>query len=125
MILHTNAISALFVGDDKLGAVLSASPQHQLPAIVLGEYRFGLMRSRHRRRLSPLLDQLETECDVLARDTETARVYAVLRDQLREKGRPIPEKDVWIAALAIQYQQPIVSRDPHYDLAPGVERISW
>jgi len=27
---------------------------------------------------------------------------------LRTKGRPIPENDIWIAALALQHQQPVV-----------------
>ena len=42
-----------------------------------------------------------------------------------DQGRPIPENDVWIAALARQHELPIVSRDEHFDDVPGVERLAW
>jgi predicted nucleic acid-binding protein len=47
----------------------------------------------------------------------TAESYAQVRDELRRKGRPIPENDVWIAALARQHDQPVVARGFHF--APG------
>ena len=37
MILDTNAISALLVGDRALGAVLEAERRHHLPVVVIGE----------------------------------------------------------------------------------------
>jgi predicted nucleic acid-binding protein len=49
MILDTNAVSALFEGDRALASVLEVAARHELPAIVIGEYRYGLARSRHRR----------------------------------------------------------------------------
>ncbi|HTS18456.1 MAG TPA: type II toxin-antitoxin system VapC family toxin [Verrucomicrobiae bacterium] len=125
MILDTNAVSALFVGDNNLARVLSGSPRHQLPVIVLGEYRYGLKRSRHPKALESLLDQLERESDVLPIDADTAAVYADVRDQLRRRGTPLPENDVWIAALALQYDQPIISQDQHFDLVPRLRRLGW
>lgn len=34
----------------------------------------------------------------------TARQYARISQELRTKGRPIPQNDMWIAALAMQHQ---------------------
>jgi predicted nucleic acid-binding protein len=125
MILDTNAISALFVGDEDLAQVLAVSPRHHLPVIVLGEYRYGLKRSRHRARLESLLEQLEHESDILSIDAGTAVIYADVREQLRQRGSPIPENDVWIAALAVQHHQPVVSQDEHFDWITGLRRIGW
>jgi tRNA(fMet)-specific endonuclease VapC len=125
VILDTNAVSALFIGDKRLARVLAISPWHHLPVIVLGEYRYGLKRSRHRRSLEELLEQLELESEVLTVDTGTAVVYAEVRDQLRQRGTPLPENDIWIAALAFQHHQPIVSQDEHFDLVAGLHRLSW
>ncbi len=125
MILDTNAVSALLAGDLDLAEVLGQAPRHELPVIVVGEYRFGLLRSRHRSTLEPLLEALVDACDVLAIEAETARVYALVRDRLRQAGTPIPENDVWIAALAHQHGLPVVSRDAHFDRVEGVTRLSW
>lgn len=125
MILDTNAVSALFAGDSRLGRVLAGDTQHHLPVIVIGEYRFGLLRSRGGGRLGRLLDSLIRESVVLSVVDETATHYARVRQELRRTGRPIPENDVWIAALARQHRERIVSRDGHFDAIEGLVRLSW
>jgi len=125
VILDTNAVSALLSGDPALAERLSYARRHHLPVIVIGEYRYGLMRSRHRRNLSLLLDSLVRESLVLRVDESTAQTYAEIRDELRACGRPIPENDVWIAALARQHAEPIVSRDEHFDEVRTLRRVGW
>ena len=125
MILDTNAVSALFEGDDSLGFVLDPEQQHDLPVIVIGEYRFGLLFSRHRRHLTLLLDILIRESRVLSVSEETAMHYSTTRQRLRKAGHPIPENDIWIAALARQYGLPVVSQDEHFDSVEGIERVGW
>ena len=125
MILDTNAVSALLAGDKELAVVLASGERHHLPVIVIGEYRYGLLRSKHRQRLGPLLDILIRESIPLAVDVETTDHYAQVRDELRRGGTPIPENDVWIAALARQHAEPVVSRDEHFDAVKGIVRHSW
>lgn len=125
MILDTNAVSAVLSGDAGIAAVLEAAERHHLPVVVIGEYHFGLMRSSARTRLEPLLDTLIRESVVLRVDEATASAYAVVRNELREAGRPIPENDVWIAALARQHDLPVLSRDRHLDAVPGLDRRVW
>lgn len=124
-LLDTNAVSALLAGDKALGRVLETDERHALPTIVLGEYRFGLLRARARRALEPLLDELERESVVLNVEADTARVYAQVRERLRRAGKSIPENDVWIAALAVQHGLPVVSRDAHLDWVEGLTRLTW
>ena len=125
MILDTNAVSALFDGDKSLATVLSVAERHHLPAVTLGEYRYGLKFSRHKRALEALLEALESESFSLALDNDTARHYADIRSELKIAGRPIPENDIWIAALARQHRIPIVSRDGHFDDVRGIRRMGW
>ena len=40
-------------------------------------------------------------------------------------GQPIPENDLWIAALARQHRLPILSNDAHFDQVSGVKRLGW
>ncbi len=125
MILDTNAVSALFVGDPDLGELLATEARHHLPVVVLGEYRYGLRRSRYRQHLEALLETLIQESVVLPVDEATAETYAEVREELRERGRPIPENDLWIAALARQHAQAVVSRDEHFDEVSGLQRLVW
>lgn len=125
MILDTNAVSAILVGAPELERLLADSERHHLPLIVIGEYLFGLMGSRHRRRLEPLLGQLEAESIILYADRETAGHYAAIRHELKKKGRPIPENDVWIGSLARQHNLQIASLDSHLDEIPGLARVAW
>ena len=125
MILDTNAVSALLSGDPALARLLERSERHQLPVLVIGEYRYGLLRSRHRQTLSAFLETLIRESVVLRVDEATTEHYAAVRSELREAERPIPENDVWIAALSRQHRQPLVSRDEHFDVIAGLERLGW
>ena len=125
MILDTNAVSALFVGDPALEKLLSRAARHELPVIVVGEYRYGLARSRARKPLLTLLDQLIDESTVLDVTPRTAEIYAVVREGLRAKGTPISENDVWISALAIEHGLDVVSRDTDFDHVAGVRRRGW
>jgi tRNA(fMet)-specific endonuclease VapC len=125
MILDTNAVSALLSGDPALASLLESSERHHLPVVVIGEYRYGLLRSRHRQTLSAFLETLIRESLVLRIDEATTEHYAAVRNELRETSRPIPENDVWIAALARQHDQPLISRDEHFDTIGGLERLGW
>ena len=125
MILDTNAISALLGGDSLIGDALQGESRHHLPVIVIGEYRCGLARSRDRNRLSRLFELLIDHSAVLSVEIETTTHYAVLREDLRRRGRPIPMNDLWVAALARQYDLPIVTRDDHFAEIPGLRLVSW
>jgi tRNA(fMet)-specific endonuclease VapC len=125
VILDTNTVSALLTGDAALGELLTGEERHHLPVIVIGEYRYGLLGSRFRVHLQGLLAILIRESMVLPVDETTADTYSQVRDELRRKGRPSPENDIWIAALARQYDQPVVSRDGHFDDVPGLRRMAW
>lgn len=123
--LDTNAVSALFDGDEALTAVLVGVERFTIPVVVLGEYRYGLLRSRHRRKLEALLDSLARESDLADVDDETTRFYAVVREALRAKGRPLPENDVWIAAICLQHELELVTRDGDFAHVEGLRVTSW
>ena len=103
MILDPNALSAFADGDEELRRVLEGGSGHQLPVIVLGEFSF----------------------EILSIDGETAQHYADIREELRQAGNPIPQNDLWIAALARQHHLPVVSRDVHFDKVKKVKRHGW
>ena len=125
MILDTNALSAFVDGDAGVGDVLRAQARAAIPVIVLGEFRYGIAQSRQRAAYEAWLDSNLLHFDVLPVTDETAVAYAALRVALKRSGRPIPANDAWIAALALQHRLPVLSRDAHFDVVPGLDRTSW
>jgi predicted nucleic acid-binding protein len=125
VILDTNALSAFVDGDADVGEVLRRQARAAIPVIVLGEFRYGIAESRHRPAYEAWLETELPRFDVLAVTEETAVAYAALRVALRRSGRPIPANDAWIAALAMEHRLPVLSRDQHFDVVPGLERKSW
>jgi tRNA(fMet)-specific endonuclease VapC len=125
MILDTNAVSA--VADNQAAAVpiFSSVASIELPAIVLGEYRFGIAQSRRRKEYEKWLEELIAATRVLSVDEETSKHYAQVRSELKKAGKPILSNDLWIAALARQHRLPLMSQDAHFDSVPGLKRIGW
>ena len=125
MILDTNAISAFLAGDTNVEEVAPEAVLIAIPVIVLGEYRYGLLRSNSRERIERALSGLLATSQILPVDEESTHHYALVRSELRQAGTPIPENDVWIAALARQHELPVLSRDAHLDAVRRLRRISW
>jgi tRNA(fMet)-specific endonuclease VapC len=90
VILDTNALSA--IADDEPAAVrlFSQATSIELPAIVLGEYRFGIAQSRRRKEYEKWLEQLIAAIRDLSVDQETAGHYAQIRSELKKAGTPHP-----------------------------------
>jgi predicted nucleic acid-binding protein len=125
LILDTNALSAIADGDASALDLLVRAERLAVPVIVLGEYRLGIAQSRHRASYESWLREWIAAVTVLDVDEETTHSYAEIALELKQKGKPIPANDLWISALCRQHSLPLVSRDRHFDLVPGLRRLDW
>jgi tRNA(fMet)-specific endonuclease VapC len=62
---------------------------------------------------------------ILVCDAETARWYGRIKRQLQLKGRPIPQNDIWIAAVARQHNLTLVTRDEHFEQIEALPLKTW
>ena len=60
--------------------------------------------------------------EVLEPGRETAEQYAHLFVQLKRAGTPIPDNDLWIAALALEHGLTLIPRDRHFRNIPQLLR---
>jgi predicted nucleic acid-binding protein len=125
MILDTNALSAFADGVSSVVQQVADADELHVPVIVLAEYRFGIATSRRRREYEAWLARGRAFWNVLPIIEETADYYAVIRQQLKRSGVPLPANDVWIAALARQHDLAVLSRDAHFDAVADLTRLSW
>ena len=125
MILDTNALSAAADRDPAALEVVARAERLAVPVIVLGEYRLGIAQSRCRTEYENWLREWIGTVMVLDIDDETTHHYAAIGWELKRLGKPIPANDLWIAALCRQHSLPLLSRDRHFDVVKGLERIDW
>ena len=102
--------------------VLSDAGERLLPAPVVGELRYGALNSRKASENLAKIDALVTRCVVLNVTVATAEVYARLRLALKQKGKPIPENDLWIAAICVEHHVPLAASDAHFDAIDDLTR---
>jgi len=125
LILDTNALSAAADLDPAALEVVARAARLAVPVIVLGEYRLGIAQSRRRSEYENWLREWMGTVTVLDIDDETTHYYAAIGWELKRSGKPIPANDLWIAALCRQHSLPLLSRDRHFDVVKGLERIDW
>jgi tRNA(fMet)-specific endonuclease VapC len=96
-----------------------------LPVPVVGELRYGAPNSRKAEDNLAEVERLVARCRVLEITAATAGVYARLRLQLKTKGKPIPENDLWIATLCVEHDVKLAAVDGHFDAIDGLQRFEF
>jgi tRNA(fMet)-specific endonuclease VapC len=124
-LLDTNIIIALFADDAAVKGHLGQADEVFVPSIALGELCFGAHKSGHPKENLARIDEFASDNVVLGCDTETARRYGQVKNALRVKGRPIPENDVWIAAIALQHSLTLATRDAHLGEIESLSVAAW
>ena len=122
--LDTNRLTDLFQGDTALAERLAVCDQVWIPLIVLAEIKAGFYGGTQQHRNEGVLQRLlaKTTIDVLLPSRETAEHYARLFVQLKRAGTPVPDNDLWIAALALEHDLVLITRDQHFERIPQLLR---
>jgi len=102
-LLDTNIVIALFANDASVMESLTKAEEVFIPSVVIGELFYGAHKSARAKDNLARIDEFASSNLVLGCDMETARIYGDVKNALRIKGHPIPENDIWIAAIAIQH----------------------
>jgi tRNA(fMet)-specific endonuclease VapC len=125
VLLDSSVIIPYFKGDAALRSSFLASPTLYLPLTVLGELHCGANLSQNPAKNLPQIQNFLLAVVVLSPDVATAEYYGRIRAQLAQAGTPIPENDIWIAALAMEHQLPLAARDAHFDRIIGLQVLKW
>jgi tRNA(fMet)-specific endonuclease VapC len=118
--LDTNRLTDLFHGDKPLAEWLGQCEEVWIPLIVLAEITAGFYGGTQQQQNQILLRKLlsKSTVGVLLPGRETAERYARLFVQLKRAGTPIPDNDLWIAALALEHDLTLITRDRHFQRIP-------
>jgi tRNA(fMet)-specific endonuclease VapC len=125
VLLDTSVVIPFLKGDQKIRAQLREEATIYLPQIVLGELYCGLFLSAQPEKNKIQIQNLLEAMTVLSSGISTAKYYGEIRAALSKAGQPIPENDIWIAAIALEHQLPLAARDAHFDHIPNLKILKW
>ena len=121
-LLDTNIVIRLFAHDQDVERRFDVNPDVLLPIFVLGELYYGAQKSLRLQENCGKINEFAARVEVLCGNIGTAYEFGNIKNELRLKGRMIPESDLWIAALARQFDLTLVSGDRRF---AEVDRLRW
>jgi tRNA(fMet)-specific endonuclease VapC len=83
-----------------------------------------LFGAKNSSRFQYNLSRFETfiaQCQILDTVEPVAAEYSDIKKYLKDTGFPIPENDIWIAAICQVYDVPLFTRDRHFGNIPALK----
>lgn len=124
-LLDTNIIIALFAKDPQIHNRIANAEEVFIPCIAIGELYFGAYKSLKVQENLNRIDEFVFNNTVLSCNAETAKRYGDVKNRLKDKGQPLPENDIWIAAIAQQYGLSLVTQDSHFNVIDNLRIEAW
>lgn len=122
LIIDTNVYVAFKRNEPKVVELLREAESIAVNSVVLGELLAGFMggsrETVNRRELDQFLDSARVE--FLAVDESSADFFALVFNNLKQIGKPIPTNDIWIAASAMQHGRTLATMDGHFTYIAGL-----
>lgn len=122
IIFDTNFYAAFKKNDAAAIGILRRADSIGVNTVILGEllagFRCGSREELNRQELEEFLDSPRVV--ILPIDDETAEFYAQVFHELKQKGRPIPSNDLWLAASALQHGLALATFDDHFSNVSGL-----
>jgi len=122
-LLDTSVVIAILESNQDVLRYVAREGEYFISTTVLGELLYG---AEHSARKIENLQRVNLFCDsvgCMSCDQLTAAAYGKIKASLRSKGKPIPENDIWISAVANQHKLTLVTRDAHFDYVEEIERL--
>jgi tRNA(fMet)-specific endonuclease VapC len=126
-LLDIDTVSFALRGHGEVGARIRARKPSELAmsAITVAELRYGADRKRSR-RLHALIDTFTSAVEVVSFDQLAALDFGRIGSVLAERGTPIGEFDVLIAAHAVALRCTLVTNNlRHFSKVPGLSVENW
>jgi tRNA(fMet)-specific endonuclease VapC len=125
LLLDTSVVVKHFRYPTAVVEKLAVYEELYLPRPALGKLYYGAYRSGRLERSLAQIERFLDAVDLLAADKETAVFYGQIAAGLARAETPIPQNDIWIAALALQTGLPLATIDDHFDRVTNLAVLKW
>lgn len=108
-----------------IGDRFKKTPRLYLPLTALGELLYGAYKSDFQAKALKQIEDFLQLCAILGPGERPAHYYGRIKADLARLGKPIPQNDIWIAAIAIEHNLPLATRDQHFTFVSGSVLLKW
>ena len=124
-LIDTNILDAF--PDDERCVVdkMKSLDKIKISCISIGELYYGVMKSKQKTKNLNRLNHLLSYYEILYIGLKTAFHYGEIKAKLKSIGKPIPENDIWIAAIAKEHDMIVATRDKHLLNLDFIQTESW
>lgn len=125
--IETSTFSLLLRGDESIKKAVSNAELVAMPIVVSAELQAGFLHGKKTEKYGLILEEFLADAStiLLHITNDTVPIYAELYAHARSKGKQLSNNDLWIAALCIQYNYPLLTRDNDFDALPQVRRVRF
>ncbi len=124
-LLDTNIVIALFNRDKSVIDNITKAYNIFIPTVVIGELYYGAYNSSKVQENVKRINEFQIDASIIDCNATTGNFYGQIKKELKDKGNPIPENDIWIAALTLQHDLKLVSRDKHFRVIDNLKLTRW
>lgn len=122
VLLDTNAYVAFKRGEKNILEIIQYAEALIISPIVLGEllggFACGNKEKKNREELQTFLNSPRVR--IVSINSDTSSFYSHVYFSLREKGKPIPSNDMWIAAQVLEHGCILCTYDSHFQSIDGI-----
>lgn len=122
ILLDTNAYTAFKLADQSILEIIKHAEIIAMTPIVLGEllsgFDSGSKSTKNRDELQQFLNS--SRIRVFPLTSDTANFYSHIYVSLKNKGKPIPTNDMWIAAQSLENGCALCTYDKHFQVVEGL-----
>ena len=124
-ILDTNIVIAYLNNNRDIIEQVLAIEETNISCITLGELYFGANSSQKKEKNLHDINVFLSNSKVFNITRQTAYEYSLIKAKLRTIGKPIPDNDLWIAAIAQEHNMTIITRDKHFLVLDFINKEYW
>jgi tRNA(fMet)-specific endonuclease VapC len=113
-VLDTNVITKMLDKDPAAINMVKKIENFHTSIIVAGELYFAAAKSARRESNFKIFREVLSCIEIIPLDDMACMSYAEIKLDLKKKGKPIPDNDIWIAACAHSRGLSIATFDSHF-----------
>ena len=92
--------------------------------VTLAELSVGVLKSQNPEGAWKRVLEVLQGVEMFLSSDLTPMIYAGVYHDLEQRGSLIPINDIWIAALCLEAQLPVLARDAHFSRVPNLNVIN-
>ena len=122
-LFDTNVITKLLNNDPAAVTLVQKADKLFTSIVVIGELYFAAANSSKRELNLNNFQEALSCMEIIQIDDAVCTSYAEIKLELKKKGKPIPDNDIWIAACACVHGLLVATFDQHFSEIAQIELL--